>query len=584
MKQPQPALAADVPAEQLYDGLSALPEKYRVPLILHYLEGFTQEEVANLLGMRASAVGVRLMRGRQKLCECLKRKGMATSVAALGLALAAETTVHAPAAMAAAMGKMVAAGMAQAAGIGTVSAQAAALSQGMVRLLVLAKIKLAILATMTALVVLAGFAGLTYIAWPKMPADIATRMNAPSPVATTAIETLPTYDFQRMESGQLLHATLTTLISFDGDNTGATPIGSELVADAAGNLYGTTSASGPRGCGTAFKIGPDASFTTLAVFNLANGSSPQGALLADATGNFYGTTYQGGELTLNKHYGYGTAFKIAASTNQVIKLVTFNFANGANPDGALVADRAGNLYGTTKFGGHQTVPGCPGCGTVFKIAAGTNTLTTLAKFDGTNGYYPQGGLIIDSDGNLYGTTYGDDANGSTVFKIFAGTNTLTTLATFNSDKGTNPNGRLAIDAAGNLFGTTYAYYNGTDMGGEGTVFEVAVGSNRITTLARFDGSNGEHPEAGVIVDAAGNLYGTTRWRGPQGHGTIFKILASSNTIITLASFNGENGELPRAGLFADTAGNLYGTTSSGGEYDCGTVFKLSGSGYVTATK
>jgi uncharacterized repeat protein (TIGR03803 family) len=371
-------------------------------------------------------------------------------------------------------------------------------------------------------------------------------------------------------SGAALSAApmLTTLVSFDGSN-GSGPQ-AELILDAAGNLYGTTGYRGPSDYGTIFRIAAGTNvLTTLASFDGSNGAYPYSHLIADAAGNLYGTTSQGGPA-LNA----GTVFRLAAGTNVLTTLASFNGSNGAYPYAGLIADAAGNLYGTTSEGGPWNA------GNVFRVAARTNVLTTLAWFNGSNGEKPMAELIADAAGNLYGTTsWGGAYNSGSVFRVESGTNALTTLASFEGAHGNNylPYAALIADAAGNLYSTTPEGVNS-----EGTVFRVTVGTNTLTTLAtfHFKDSNGIAPYSRLIADAAGNLYGTTVYGGPSGHGTIFRVDAQTNTLTTLASFDGANGSRSYAGLIADAAGNLYGTTSEGGAFDRGTVFRLSGAGFV----
>src|SRR5262249_19135408 len=161
-------------------------------------------------------------------------------------------------------------------------------------------------------------------------------------------------------------------------------------------------------------------------------------------------------------------------------------------------DSSGNLFGTTAGVGGN------GNGTIFELPSGSSTITTLASF--TNGDYPSGGLVEDSNGNLFGTTlYGGANSYGTVFELAHGSNTVTTLAAFftgNNTDGIHPNGRLVLDTNGNLFGTTGA-------GGAnnlGTVWELAKGSSTITILASFNGTNGANPYAGLIQDSSGNLF------------------------------------------------------------------------------
>lgn len=352
------------------------------------------------------------------------------------------------------------------------------------------------------------------------------------------------------------------LASFN--NASGTGSGSfaSLIIGANGDLYGTAPDYGAHNFGTVFKL--DAATNTLsalASFDGPNtGSFPYGGLLADANGDFYGTTYHGGPTD------NGTVFKLDTSTNTLTALASFNFTNGRWPYfGGVIADAAGNLYGTTEYGGTNND------GTVFKVAAGTNALSTLYTFDGTHGAVPLAGLIADASGNLYGTTSaGGATDDGTVFQLAAGTNVLTTLASFNGANGNYPSSTLIADAAGNLYGTT-------QIGGAnnfGTIFKVAAGTNTLTTLHSFDGTHGSYPYAGVIADADGNLYGTTLAGGANNYGTVFQLAAGTNTLTTLHTFDGANGFYPRSGLVADDDGNLYGTTRDGGAYGAGTVYKL----------
>jgi uncharacterized repeat protein (TIGR03803 family) len=315
--------------------------------------------------------------------------------------------------------------------------------------------------------------------------------------------------------------------------------------------------------GAASATGATYTLTTLASF-VGYGSYPEAGIMLD--GNLYGTTIRGGT------YDDGTIFKLAAGTNAITTLVSFDDTNGASPSGGLIADAYGNLYGTTMGGGAYD------CGTVYQLAAGTNELTTLASFNGANGAGPWAGLIADADGNLYGTTHsGGTYSKGTVFKLAAGTNELTTLASFNGANGANPDAGLIADAEGSLYGTTW-------RGGDydyGTVFQVAAGTNALTTLVSFDGANGAEPWAGLVADAGGNLYGTTYYGGVYDEGTVFRLAAGANTLTTLVSFHGPNGAFPRAGLIADADGNLYGTTEYSWQWEGedvvmggGTVFQL----------
>jgi uncharacterized repeat protein (TIGR03803 family) len=232
----------------------------------------------------------------------------------------------------------------------------------------------------------------------------------------------------------------------------------------------------------------------------------------------------------------------------------------------MVADAAGYLFGTTASGGAS------GAGTVFEIAKTGNSygsLTTLTSFNSTNGADPTGGLITDASGNLFGTTLrGGPSDSGTVFEIAKTGNSYgspTTLATFNRYNGERPRSGLVADAVGNLFGTT-----GSGASNYGTVFEIAKTGNTyesLNTLLLFNYTNGAYPAGGLVADAAGNLFGTTESGGSSCCGTVFEIAKTGNTYgspTTLASFGITSGEDPVGGLIADAAGNLYGTTTYGG--------------------
>ena len=406
---------------------------------------------------------------------------------------------------------------------------------------------------------------------------------------------------------------VTTLASFNNGGNSASPAGVSL--DAAGNLYGATAFGGAGGVGTVFTLAKgSAAVTTLASFNGSNGAYPQGPVALDAAGNLYGTTLTGGPgndgtvfeiakgsstvttlgsfsgtngaapeagvtLDAGNLYGttfgggssaYGTVFEIAKGSANVTTLASFKDTNGANSVAGVTLDAAGNLYGTT-LGGD---------GKIFEIAHGSTTITTLASFDGTNGSTPLAGLALDATGNLYGTTgYGGNGGGGAVFEIAKGSTTVTTLASFDRTNGANPRAGVTLDSAGNLYGTT----NAGGASNDGTVFEIAKGSNTITTLASFNGSNGADPQGPVALDADGNLYGATAFGGPSGDGTVFEVAKGSTTATTLASFNGSNGAVPTGGVILDAAGNLYGTTNASGATNDGTVFEIANGSNTVST-
>ncbi len=260
-----------------------------------------------------------------------------------------------------------------------------------------------------------------------------------------------------------------------------------------------------------------------------------------------------------------TAPGVAWGAYVLTTIASFDGTNGSNPLAGLVIDARGNLYGTTFQGG------AGGNGTAFRIDAVTGALTTIATFRGANGASPAGALILDKRGNLYGTTqYGGGGGQGTAFRIDAVTGALTTLATFRGPNGANPQAGLTLDARGNLYGTTYG------GGGEsrGTAFRIDATTGRLTTIVTFRGPNGANPAAGLTIDAVGNLYGTTQYGGTTYAGTAFRIDAVTGALTTLASFSYSHGANPQSGLTLDAHGNFYSTTSGDGEASYGTIFRI----------
>jgi uncharacterized repeat protein (TIGR03803 family) len=351
---------------------------------------------------------------------------------------------------------------------------------------------------------------------------------------------------------------ITMLAALDGTDGSLPQAG--LVIDGKGNLYGAASQGGQTASGTVFELArASGKITALASFNGTNGADPYGALMLDTSGNLYGSTYYGGS-------GDGAVFELAAGSQTITRLAAF-VTDGQSPLAGLVMDAQGNLYGTTAAGGASNV------GTVFEVAAGSNAITTLASFDGINGDYPHGGLVLDGSGNLYGTTYdGGASNDGTVFELAAGSGTITALASFGGTDGAKPAAGLVMDSAGNLYGTTSA----GGASGRGAVFEVAQGSGTITTLASFIGGDGAEPLAPLVLDSAGNLYGTAEVGGASGVGTVFEVAHGNRTIAVLASFalTGGGAQRPEAGLVRDNRGNLYGTTAYGGASGDGAIFEV----------
>jgi len=357
--------------------------------------------------------------------------------------------------------------------------------------------------------------------------------------------------------------TYTLLYSFTGGADGGNPYAS-LVGDTKGSFYGT-SQGGILGYGVVFKLDTNDKETPLHSFRGLDGLLPYAGLVRDGNGNLYGTTEEGGSG------GFGVVFELSKSgAETVLHNFKRNKTDGAVPYAGLIRDKAGNLYGAT------TVGGAFDRGVVFKL----NKLgkeTVLHSFKGTpDGEYPEAGLVRDACGNLYGTTTGDGtSNYGTVFKVTPKGNETVLYRFSGGADGKSPYGGLVLDAAGTLFGSTAGGgLAGCDGNGTcGTVFKIDATGKHTVLYSFTGGADGGTPVAGLIRDAAGNLYGTTAAGGDFGYGTIFKIGIDGGETV-LHSFSWSDGANPFAGLIRDKVGNLYGTTYYGGASGKGTVFKL----------
>lgn len=413
--------------------------------------------------------------------------------------------------------------------------------------------------------------------------------------ALAQTHTLKGYVYQTLYSFSAL-----TPVETPGDGTnyinsdGANPYAS-LIMDSDGNLYGTAYNGGSYGIGTVFQYAPVSNtFTTLHNFTGENdGGYPCSGLIMDSSGNLYGTASNGGAGSNgNGLNGSGTLFQYALSTSAFTVLQSFDVSNGSSPYGGLIMDSRGNLYGTTEYG----APDGQGTGgSIFQYALTTNTFTTLYSFIvATEGSNPMATLMMDSNGNLYGTTeYGGGGNNTgtgALFEYTPATNTFSVFHSFsnenseeeNSDGG-NPYSGPIMDASGNLYGTTA----GGGANGHGTLFKYSLTTNTFTTLYTFSAttvagngnhvnSDGDFPSGNLIMDDNGNLYGTTRVAGAYGGGTIYRYAPATNTFTTLYNFgtNANDGWVPYSGLLMNSDGALYGTTYYGGVNGYGAIFVL----------
>jgi uncharacterized repeat protein (TIGR03803 family) len=420
------------------------------------------------------------------------------------------------------------------------------------------------------------------------------------------------------------------LYSFQGGNDGAFP-GGGVVFDQQGNLYGVTQAGGPPSCapignycGTVYELSPPVkqgdpwTKTLLFMFKgkkYNDGEVPDG-LIIDAAGNLYGVTAYGGTggcTLVGVPGGCGTVYELSppkTKGGQWTYTVLYNFKSGKDgylPGGNLVFDSAGNLYGATIFGGGKGTtcnPDYQYCGTVFelrppKTKGGQWTEKVLHSFaGGTDGANPNGGLELDSQGAVYGTTsiggyncpHNSGQGCGTVFELKppikkSGVWTEEVLNRFNpgNSGAAEPVAGVIFDKGGSLYGTTV----GGGNSGWGTIFGLAQGSGGKWiehVLYRFrDGTDGSQPRAGVVFDAMGNFYGTATGGGTVGNGTVFRLRPDGGGSWAFAALYDftviPDGAYP-TGLILHGAGNLYGTTQRGGSgqacgnYGCGTVFRV----------
>ncbi|MGC4031160.1 MAG: PEP-CTERM sorting domain-containing protein [Tepidisphaeraceae bacterium] len=372
-------------------------------------------------------------------------------------------------------------------------------------------------------------------------------------------------------------ANVTTLGSFNAAVTGSTSYGT-LSFDAAGNLYGTTSTGGTGGGGTIFQV-TGAGVSPVVSFTGGADSGAYAGMTYDATTNtFYGTTRGN-----NSNATDGTVFAYTPGGSSVTTLHTFVSTASFGTEGSQLVGpvtlKNGVLYGTTQFGG-SSVPSSS-YGTLFTLS-GTDktTLTSLTGFAGSNGYYPTGKLSVDNAGNVFGTTIGNSSStGSwgTAYQYSPTTATITTLTGFTrfSATGTTTRGGLVADSAGDLYGMTTVV---SPFSTSPAIFKLSGADHlTVTTLATFNSATTGVPGLNyeeLLMDAQGNLFGTSRTGGANNFGTVWMLAAGDTAITTLYTFtNGTDGGTPAAGL-ALRDGLLYGTTTTGGANGAGTVFSV----------
>lgn len=346
-----------------------------------------------------------------------------------------------------------------------------------------------------------------------------------------------------------------------GSGDGANPIG-PLLIDGHGNLYGTTFAGGSASDGTVFKISRRGQESVLHVFTgtAGDGTQPLGGVIADKSGNLIGTASAGGTN------GLGIVFAIARNGVETV-LHTFQGiccgSDGSFPYTALLADKRGNMYGTTFKGGNSS-----DLGTVFRITPAGNETLIHAFSGATDGGEPASALVRGKNHVFYGTaSVGGSQNLGVAFRMTAD-GTETVLHNFGSGTdGQTASGWIAVDDQDNMYGTTES---GGGSANAGIVYKIDKDGTE-SILHAFNGADGSGPISVTLVGH--DLYGMTGFGGANNDGTIFKI-APNGALTTLHSFSGTDGRDPTCPLVPGGDGNLYGTTIGGGTHSNGVVFKL----------
>ena len=407
--------------------------------------------------------------------------------------------------------------------------------------------------------------------------------------------------------------TYTIVHSFAAGTDGAVP--TPIIRDAQGNLYGTTRfggipTCGLDTCGTVYKIDSAGNETVLYRFEGgSNGSNPVAGLVRDAAGNLYGTTQGNGSIN-----GASVVFKLSPDGNETTLFEAGTITQGCCLDSPLAVDAQGNLYGMSPFGGE---PNCGlnsdglGCGTLFKVSP-AGEFTLLHTFNGNDGMQPEGGVVLDGKGNLYGTAYFGgklsckypgqfqeaQPGCGTIYKLDS-TGKFTVLHAFTGpNDGSTPLG-LIIDSAGNLYGIAAG---GGDVipksnfeYGVGTIFKVDT-SGQFSVLYSFTPctqtpcSLGQvrNPVFGLhlVRDSKGNLYGLEQVNDcADGGGCLFRLDTEGNFSVLFNFTFEESGDpyLPM-GLVLGSHGDVYGATAVGGSAEpecfdeigtaCGSVFHI----------
>jgi uncharacterized repeat protein (TIGR03803 family) len=379
---------------------------------------------------------------------------------------------------------------------------------------------------------------------------------------------------------------------------GSTPFNSPLVKDASGDLYGVVEMGGAYGAGAVYElVKSPQGYTEKLLYNFTatggDGRSPGSNLVMDAAGNLFGVTPYGGGPS-----EYGTVFELVNSGGTYTEKILHSFAgppdDGFHPASGLVMDSAGNLYGVTPMSNPNSGNLSYGIAYELENSSGNYTYKKLYTFTGANGgsKQPEGGLIVDDAGNLYGTALQGGTGNGTVFELVKSSGGYTEKVLY-SFTGTAGDGKLPFtalvkDASGNLYGTT----DGGGASGYGTVFQLLKSGDSWSENVLYSFTQPTTQiglvlhYSGLILDDSGNLFGVTKdgcaslncTNGGMGYGTVYELIKSAGSYRyqLLYTFRGGpyDGANPTASLIFDASGNLFGSTYSGGSKGLGTVFEV----------
>jgi uncharacterized repeat protein (TIGR03803 family) len=402
-------------------------------------------------------------------------------------------------------------------------------------------------------------------------------------------------------SSRAVHAqTFRVIHAFTGAGDGANPAAG-LTIDRGGNLYGTAYFGGHdrgnctgTGCGTVYKVSLHNSawiFTRLYPFTgTGDGAGPNSRVTFSPDGTLYGSTYIGNNIYNLKPPPTASPATFASWKISLVHQFG-SVGDGSSPSGGLTFASGSAVYGTTYSGGNWALCGGTGCGRVYELTRSNGSWMEVPLYDFTgqdDGQYPAGGVIFDHSGNFYGTTsQGGPSQFGVVFELTnsSGWQENTLYGFHGGSDGKFPLAGLIMDQSGNLYGAT-------SMGGAGnggTVFSLMLSNgNWISNLlSSLDGNSGTGPLSSLIMDSAGNLYGTTYSDGALGFGSVFKLTQTGEGWIYTSLYDftgGSDGAYPVGGVVIDANGDVFGTTYAGGGTgsfcdanfgnQCGVIFEI----------